>query len=61
MCKRFVTPAGVAQVQIALELRLGEADIDAVDLVQNIADEDKGDDPIDHLPVETMFVAPRNR
>src|ERR1700733_8889329 len=48
--------AGVAQMQVALELQFGETDVDPVDVVQNIADEDKGDDPIDDLPVETMLV-----
>ena len=45
----------IGQVQIALKLQFGEADIDAIDVVQDVADEDEGDDPQDHLPVKTAF------
>ena len=54
--------ARIGQVEIVLKLQFGKTDIDAINVVQHVADEDEGDDPQDHLAVKPAFaIICRNR
>src|SRR6202012_5906069 len=51
----------IGEAQVIPELQLGEADVDPVDIVQDVANKNERDDPQDHLAVETASVVAFNR